>query len=57
MVVTITPHEWRARQLMQRCFNGSVYAAGTGIPLSSWPYQIAYEWGATIKMLVFVRGC
>jgi hypothetical protein len=57
LVVTITPHEWRARQLMQRCFSGSVYATGAGIPWSSWPYQIAYQWGATIKMLVFERAC
>jgi hypothetical protein len=57
MLVTITPQEWRARQRMQRCFDGSVYATGAGIPLYSWPYQIAYQWGATVKMLVFQRAC
>jgi hypothetical protein len=57
LLVTITPQVWRARQRMQRCFSGSVYATGAGIAWSSWPYQIAYEWGATVKMLVFQRAC
>ena len=57
MLVTITPQEWRARQRMGRCFRGSVYGAAGGIPWYSWPYQIAYEWGATVKMLVVQREC
>jgi len=57
MLVTITPQEWRARLRMRRCFSGSVYVTGAGIPWHSWPYQIAYAWGATIKMLVFQRAC
>jgi hypothetical protein len=24
---------------------------------TNWPYQIAYQWGALIKALVFQRGC
>jgi hypothetical protein len=27
------------------------------IRLSTWPHQIAYEWGALIKALVVQRGC
>jgi len=27
------------------------------VALASWPYQIAYEWGAMIKALVLQRGC
>jgi hypothetical protein len=27
------------------------------LPLRSWPYQIAYEWGATIKALTVQRSC
>ena len=27
------------------------------LSLSAWPYQIAYEWGAFVKALVFQRGC
>jgi len=27
------------------------------LPLGSWPYQIAYEWGALFKALVLYRGC
>ena len=29
----------------------------TPIPLTSWPYQIAYEWGALTKALVAQRKC
>jgi hypothetical protein len=57
LVVSITPQEWRAEQRMRRCFNGVVYGAAGGIPLYSWPYEIAYEWGATMKMLVLQRAC
>ena len=27
------------------------------LPLSAWPYQIAYEWGALFKALVLYRSC
>lgn len=57
MLVTITPQEWRARERMSRCFGGSVYTASRGIPWYAWPYQIAYEWGATVKMLIVQTGC
>jgi hypothetical protein len=29
----------------------------TPLPLGQWPYQVAYEWGATINALVFQRAC
>jgi len=57
LVVSIAPQEWRAEQRVRRCFHGSVYGVAGGIPLHSWPYQIAYEWGATVKMLVWQRAC
>lgn len=57
VLVTITPQDWRARQRMEHCFGGKVYVVTAGIPWYSWPYQIAYEWGATIKMLTVQRGC
>lgn len=56
-LVTITPQDSRARLRMSRCFPGPVYVVTTLIPLGSWPYQIAYEWGATVKALFFQRGC
>jgi hypothetical protein len=57
LVVSITPQDWRAMQRVQRCFKGVVYGAGGGIPLYYWPYEIAYEWAATMKMLVLQRAC
>jgi uncharacterized SAM-binding protein YcdF (DUF218 family) len=57
VLVTNTAQDSRARQRMKRCFDGSVYVHPVGIPLMSWPGQIAYEWGATIKMLVWQRDC
>jgi hypothetical protein len=56
-VVTITPQDTRARLRVGRCFAGPVYMVTTPIGLTSWPYEIAYEWGALVKALVFQRGC
>jgi hypothetical protein len=57
VVVTATEQDTRARMLMKRCFGGSVYVVAGSLPLSSWPYQIAYEWGALVKALVLQRYC
>jgi hypothetical protein len=56
-VVTITPHDSRARLRVERCFAGPVYVVTAPIALTSWPYQIAYQWGALIRALVVQRGC
>jgi len=45
-VVAITPQASRARLRLERCFAGHVYVVTASIPLSAWPYQIAYESGA-----------
>lgn len=39
------------------CFGGSVYVITASLPMSNWPYQIAYEWGALIKALFLYRAC
>jgi hypothetical protein len=56
-VVTITPQDSRARLRVERCFAGPVYVVTRSVALASWPYEIAYEWGAMIKALVFQRSC
>ena len=56
-VVTITPQDSRARLRVRRCFPGPVYVVTRPVALASWPYEIAYEWGAMIKALVLQRGC
>ncbi len=56
-LVTITPQATRARLRLERCFSGHVYVATAAIPPGAWPYEIAYEWGATIKALALQRSC
>jgi len=56
-VVAIVSQASRARLRVERCFPGRVYTVAAAIPLSSWPYQIAYEWGALVKALVTQRAC
>jgi hypothetical protein len=57
VLVTTVPQDTRARLRVERCLAGPVYVMTTSLPLSAWPYEIAYEWAATIKALVFQRGC
>jgi hypothetical protein len=56
-LVTITPQDSRARLRMERCFSGHVYVMPAPIRLGLWPYELAYEWGATIKALTISRSC
>jgi uncharacterized SAM-binding protein YcdF (DUF218 family) len=56
-LVTNTMQDSRARQRVERCFPGPVYVMTVGLPPTSWPGQIAYEWAATIKMIVWQRSC
>ena len=57
VLVTAREQDTRARIVVRRCFGGQVYVMAGSLPLSSWPYQIAYEWGALFKALVLYRGC
>jgi hypothetical protein len=56
-VVAITPQDTRARLRVERCFAGGVYMVTAPIALRSWPYQIAYEWGALFKALALQPSC
>jgi hypothetical protein len=44
-------------EVPERCFSGQVYVMTAPVPLRDWPYEIAYEWGATIKALTVNRSC
>jgi hypothetical protein len=57
VIVTIRPQDMRARLRLGRCFDGQIYVVTSPLGLRSWPYQIAYEWGATIKALVIQPAC
>lgn len=56
-LVTITPQDSRARLRVERCLSGPVYVVTAPLSLSAWPYEIAYEWAATVKAYIFQRGC
>jgi uncharacterized SAM-binding protein YcdF (DUF218 family) len=56
-VVTSRPQATRARMLVERCFSGAVYSITGSLPVQSWPYEIAYGWGALAKALLWDRTC
>jgi hypothetical protein len=57
LIVAIRPQAVRARLLMGRCFAGQTYVATAPITWYSWPYQIAYGWGAMAKALLVHPSC
>ena len=57
VLVTAREQDTRARIITRRCFGGQIYVIAGSLPLGSWPYQIAYEWGALFKALVVHRAC
>ena len=56
-LVATRSQDTRARMIVKRCFGGSTYVVTASQPLGSWPYQIAYAWGALVKALVEYRSC
>jgi uncharacterized SAM-binding protein YcdF (DUF218 family) len=56
-LVTVAPQDTRARLRIGRCFPGQIYALTAPLPAGQWPYEIAYEWGATLKALFLQRNC
>jgi hypothetical protein len=57
IVVATRPQGARAELLIARCFSGQIYLATAPIPAGSWPYQIAYGWGALFKAAFLTRSC
>jgi hypothetical protein len=56
-LVTIAPQDSRGRLRVERCFAGPVYVVTAPLSVSAWPYQIVYEWGATVKAFILQRSC
>ena len=56
-VVAIAPQDTRARLRMSRCFSGKIYVVNASFPVHEWPFEVAYEWAATLKALVLQRSC
>ena len=57
VLVTARAQDTRARIRVGRCYSGQTYVVTVPQPLSEWPYEIAYEWGATFKALFLQRAC
>lgn len=56
-IVTTPDHAWRARLRVARCFPGEIYVSLSPLPPAYWVYAIPYQWAATVKALLFERGC
>ena len=57
VLVSSRPQDTRARVIVGRCFGGPVYVVTGSLPLSDWPYEVVYGWGALLKSLVLYRSC
>lgn len=57
VLVTTQDQVWRAHLRMQRCYAGQIYGVSVPIAWYEWPYEIAYQWTATIKAETIQRGC
>jgi len=57
ILVTTPDQAWRARLRVMRCFSGQVYVSTTPLPRGEWFHQIPYQWAASVKAVVFQRGC
>lgn len=55
IVVATAPQAARAQLTVRRCFSGAAYMVTA--PVSDWPYQIAYGWGALFKAVFLYRSC
>ena len=56
-LVAITPQDTPARIWAGRCFSGKTYMVNAPLSVSEWPYEIAYQWGSTIKAFFSPRSC
>ena len=56
-LVAITPQDTPARIWAGRCFSGNTYMVNAPLSTSDWPYEIAYQWGSTIKAFFSPRSC
>lgn len=57
VLVAVAPQDTVARLRVGRCFSGKIYVVNAPLSVSEWPYEIAYQWGSTIKALSLQRAC
>jgi uncharacterized SAM-binding protein YcdF (DUF218 family) len=56
-LVTTPDQAWRAALYVRRCYSGKIYSMTTPLSWSQWPYEIVYQWAATVKAETIQRGC
>jgi hypothetical protein len=56
-LVAVAPQDTVARIRVGRCFGGKIYVVNAPMTVPEWLYQIAYQWGSTIKALSLQRTC
>lgn len=57
ILVTTADQAWRAKVRVSRCFDGEIYVATVDLRWHEWPYEIAYQWGATARAFTYERSC
>ncbi|MDE3203707.1 MAG: YdcF family protein [Acidobacteriota bacterium] len=57
LVVSGRAQTTRARMLARRCFPGPVTVVSPPTPWTQVPFQVVYEWGATIRAEADSSGC
>jgi uncharacterized SAM-binding protein YcdF (DUF218 family) len=57
LLITTPDQIWRAELRFRRCFADDVYGLTATLPGSRWPYEIAYQWAATVKAEAINRSC
>jgi uncharacterized SAM-binding protein YcdF (DUF218 family) len=57
ILVTTPDQAKRAELRVSRCFTGSISVATARLPLRQWPWQIVYQWGATLKAYTLETTC
>jgi len=57
ILVTTPDQAKRAELRVSRCFAGDISVATARLPLRQWPWQIVYQWGATVKAYTVETTC
>lgn len=57
ILVTSPDHALRARWRVSRCFAGEIHVSTSPLPGWYWFRQVPYQWGASVKGLLFERAC
>ena len=57
VLVAVAPQDTVARMRFGRCFSGKIYVVNAPMTVPQWFYEIAYQWGSTIKAVSLQRTC